>query len=77
MKSWRNRLTAIAMFGTVACFGQGPGNGPIRVAESIETAVVGEPLDPKVNTQFIEYGPTLERPLIESALASQVHEERL
>ncbi len=35
------------------------GGGQIRLAENIETAVVAEPLSGKVNTPFIEYGPTL------------------
>lgn len=35
------------------------GGSQIRVAENIEIGVVAEPLDDKVNTPFIEYGPTL------------------
>lgn len=35
------------------------GGGQIRIAENIETAVVAEPLNGKVNTPFIEFGPTL------------------
>jgi outer membrane protein OmpA-like peptidoglycan-associated protein len=31
----------------------------IRIAENIETSIVSEPLDDRVNTPFIEYGPTL------------------
>lgn len=38
---------------------QPKGGDQIRVAENIETTVVGEPLNQKVNTPFIEYGPTL------------------
>lgn len=35
------------------------GGGQIDLAENIETAVVAEPLNGKVNTPFIEFGPTL------------------
>jgi len=38
---------------------QNLGGGQIRIAENIETAVVAEPLSGKVNTPFLEYGPTL------------------
>ncbi len=35
------------------------GGSQIQVAENIEIAVIAEPLDGRVNTPFIEFGPTL------------------
>ncbi|HWA34391.1 MAG TPA: OmpA family protein [Cyclobacteriaceae bacterium] len=48
--------------GSLHCFGQTDqklGGAQINQASNIETAVVAEPLDGRVNSAFIEYGPTL------------------
>jgi flagellar motor protein MotB len=37
---------------------QNLGGHQIRISKMIETAVVAEPLDGKVNSQYLEYGPT-------------------
>src|SRR5882757_892945 len=54
-------LGIVWVFGTSCCFGQTDqklGGQPINQASNIETAVVAEPLDSRVNSAFIEYGPT-------------------
>lgn len=38
---------------------QSLGGGQINLAQNIETAIIAEPLNGRVNTPFIEYGPTL------------------
>ena len=46
----------------VVCFGQTDqklGGQQINIASNIEISVVAEPLDGRVNSAFIEYGPTL------------------
>src|SRR3954452_15425590 len=55
-------LGMIAIVAAQNSFGQTDqklGGQQINQASNIETAVVAEPLDGRVNSAFIEYGPTL------------------
>ncbi len=55
-------ITGMTLAGLYSGFAQQDqtlGGGQIRIAENIETAIVAQPLSGKVNTPFIEYGPTL------------------
>lgn len=52
-------MTLAGLYSGFAQQDQSLGGGQIRLAENIETAIVAQPLSGKVNTPFVEYGPTL------------------